>query len=83
VPLTTLPTSEISSIFAVMKRTFSLSIMSNTKYSVERYGLVLNPIKTDEFGIFDTDHLDRLHDMGYEDTKARMEEIKAMAEAGK
>lgn len=80
VPLTTLPTSEISSMFAVMKRTFSLSIMANTKFSVERCQLVLNPVKTDEFGIFDTDHLDQLHDMGYEDTVARMGEIRAVAE---
>lgn len=64
IPQLTIPTSEITSMYAVLKRTFSLSIMSNTKHSVEQCDLVLNPIRTDDYGVFDTDHLDTLHEIG-------------------
>ncbi|MTB51247.1 patatin-like phospholipase family protein [Lewinella sp. W8] len=77
IPQMTIPTDKIDSMYAVLKRTFNLSIMANTKYSIEQCRHVIYPIQTDEFGIFDTDHLDTLHDLGYAEAKRQMGEIKA------
>lgn len=77
IPERLVPKEEIDSMFAVIKRTFNLAVTTNAKYSVEKCHMVLNPIKTDEYGLFDTDFLDQLHDLGYNTTKLEIEEIKA------
>lgn len=78
IPQMTIPTDKIDSMYAVLKRTFNLSVMANTRHSVEQCGHIIHPIQTDEFGVFDTDHLDTLHDLGYAEAKRSMGMIRQL-----
>ena len=89
-PYANLAPTDVTTFVGVVWRCFDLSIMANTVPSAALCDIVLEPTLLNDYHIFSLNRLRELHDVGYEETRGRMAEIKngialqreLMAEAG-
>ena len=75
-PYGVLPPTDMSTVVSVVWRTFELSIMANTVADTELCDIVIEPSLLNNCNIFNFTRLQEMHDLGYENTRERMPEIK-------
>lgn len=75
-PYGQLPPTDMSTVVSVVWRTFELSIMANTLPDTELCDIVIEPSLLNNCNIFNFTKLQDMHDLGYENTRERMGEIR-------
>jgi len=68
---------QADSLFQVMERLVSLGAWQTVKSRKKYCDLFLEPARLVDFGIFDTDHLDELFDIGYQFARTRLDVLTA------
>ncbi len=75
-PYGVLPPADVGSVINIVWRCFDLSIMANTLPSRELCDIVIEPSQLNDCNIFNFTKLQEMHDLGYANTRERMQEIK-------
>ena len=74
-PALNLPPTDLSSIFGIMWRSFDLSIIANTRPSLDRCDFVFEPPELKNYNIFAFSKMEIIHDLGYEYARRKMPEL--------
>ncbi len=64
---------EIDGVFDIAERIYELSIQSSTVFEKRVCDIVFEPINPTEYGLFNTDHSDKLFEAGYSHTMKQLE----------
>ena len=75
-PYANLAPTDVGTVVGIVWRCFDIGIVANTQPSAELCDIVIEPGRLNDYNIFNLNRLTELHDLGYEETRQRMPEIK-------
>jgi len=68
----------VKSVFGIAQRCFDLSILANTRPSIELCDLLIEPKAVQSYNIFNLNKYQKLYDIGYQAMEEKMEEMKQL-----
>ncbi|MEO0777314.1 MAG: patatin-like phospholipase family protein [Bacteroidota bacterium] len=75
-PLLPMKEDRLAGILSIVQRSIHLNLAVNTRPSLERCDLVIEPQELVKYHIFDSKHVREMHDLGYEYTQRMLPELK-------
>jgi NTE family protein len=80
-PDTPVEKKSIKTVFGIVQRCFDLSILANTRPSVDLCDLLIEPEKVQKYNIFQLNRYKEIYDIGYEAMAENIEELQAVVTA--